>query len=153
DVNRAVGYVISSEIGRDLAAPDLSSLAGGSFSAKGTSNSGSGHAGGGSGATSGEGTGAAMNRVPGPGGAMNGHDQGAQPSGKGNSVAAGKGGSGNGKVQNAGISIKGDTIQIGSFGASAPMVNSATQKPLGPRKQPGITIVATPRSGGAINRY
>jgi hypothetical protein len=84
---------------------------------------------------------------------MNGRDQGARPSGKGNSLDPGKGGSGNGSVQNAGISISGNTIQIGSFAATLPSIDPMTQKPLGPRKQPGITIVGTPRSGGAINRY
>jgi len=153
NTDRAVGYVISSEVGRDLAAPDLASLAGGSLAPRGVLSPGSGRTGNGSGASSGDGRGAAMNHVPGTGGAMNGRDQGTQPSGKGNSLASGKGGSGKGNVQNAGISISGDTIQLGNFAANPPSIDSATQKPFGPRKQPGITIVATPRSGGAVNRY
>jgi len=149
----AIGYVISSDVGRDVGLPERTNLGGGSFSPNGISHSGSGRNGGGTGASSGDGTGAAMNHVPGPGGAMNGRDQGARPSGKGNSLDPGKGGSGNGSVQNAGISISGNTIQIGSFAATLPSIDPMTQKPLGPRKQPGITIVGTPRSGGAINRY
>jgi hypothetical protein len=56
-------------------------------------------------------------------------------------------------VQNAGITVNGNTIQIGSFAATPNSIPIATEKPLGPRKQPGITVVATSRSGGAVNRY
>jgi hypothetical protein len=153
NVTRTVGYVISSEVGKDLAAPDLSNLAGGSFSAHGVPSTGSGHKGNGSGTSSGDGTGAAVNQVPGPGGALTGTGLGKRETAAGNSSGMGKGGSGEGGVQNTGITINGDTIQIGSFAAAAPSVSTSTKMPLGPRQRPGVTIVATPRSGGAVNRY
>jgi hypothetical protein len=64
----------------------------------------------------------------------------------------GKGGSGSGETQNAGITIRGNTIQIASFGAPAPPTAS-TERPFGPRKAPAVTIIASSRSGGAVNRY
>jgi hypothetical protein len=153
NISRTVGYVVSSDIGKDLGAPDLSSLAGGSFSPNGTLSRGVGQKGNGSGTTSGEGTGAAANHVPGPGGALSGKGLGSRNTASGNSPGSGRGGSGEGDTQNTGITISGNTIQIGSFAATPPPVGTGTNRPLGPRKQPGITIVATPRSGGAVNRY
>ncbi len=63
-----------------------------------------------------------------------------------------KGGSGSGEEGDAGITIRGNTIQIASFAPPQPS-SPSVGRPLGPRKPPAVTIVASSRSGGAVDRY
>jgi hypothetical protein len=51
-----------------------------------------------------------------------------------------------------GISISGSKVNIPSFASAVPMLPNIAV-PLGPRRAPAVTIIATSRSGGALNRY
>jgi hypothetical protein len=151
---RASEYVISAKIGPEVGIPAEAKSGSGYFSPTGGSNPGVGAKGTGAGSSSGSGGGAAVNTLKGTGGAASGNGPGVPSQAtKGNSLGVGKGGSGTGEGQNAGITIRGNTIEIASFASTAPPPTPSAERPFGPRKQPAITIIASPRSGGAVNRY
>jgi len=150
---RASEYVISAAIGPELGLPAQARAGSGRFSPSGGPTPGLGEKGIGTGLSSGSGEGAAVNTLKGPGAATSGNGPGVPSQAtKGNSVGVGKGGSGSGEGGDAGITIRGNTIQIASFAPTQPPLSSVG-RPLGPRKPPAVTIIASSRSGGAVNRY
>ena len=150
---RASEYVISATIGPEVGLPAQAKPGSGRFSPSGGPTPGLGEKGTGTGSSAGSGEGAAVNTLKGPGAAISGNGPGVPSQAtKGNSLGVGKGGSGTGEGQNAGITIRGNTIQLASFAAAEPPLPSV-KLPLGPRKPPSVTIIASSRSGGAVNRY
>jgi hypothetical protein len=56
----------------------------------------------------------------------------------------------------AGIAIKGNTVALPGFAATAGPAGLSPNNPdlpLGPRHNPAVVIVASPRAGGALNKY
>jgi hypothetical protein len=120
----------------------------------GGNRSGAGGTGTGTGVANRAGTGSSATGVgPGASTAGNGYGDGALH--PGTSLYPGPGGSGNGDGKEsgmAGITIRGSNVQIPSF--SSPASSPATPargKPDPPRRVPSITVIATARSGGALN--
>jgi len=126
------------------------------MSPKGGSGEGIGGTGSGTGVGKGNGPGAgASGAGPGAGKAGTGH--GADPTATGGtSLGPGAGGAGSGNgTQMAGIAIKGNTVALPGFATAGPagLSPSSPNLPLGPRHNPAVVIVASPRAGGALNKY
>ena len=157
------GILISSLPGQTLGAP--AGPIGGSLvmSPAGKGTTGVGGAGGGEGIGTGSGPGAGTGGT-GPGAGSDGSGYGASTTAKGGiSPGPGPGGSGNGHgppspvtgvtIQGGGVYQAG-VVYLPSFGpSSAPSMTATPDRPLGPRRSPGLTVIATPRSGGALNLY
>ena len=162
------GFLISAVPGVVIGAPADAAPGTLAMSVDGNGVTGAGGRGGGAGTGRGLGTGSGTaGRGPGSGFAKSGY--GADQAAEGG-IAAGSGPGGTGNSGNAatiGVSI-GDgppaqpgTIYISSWGGPPPRVNSGTapevishvQVPLGPRRQPAITVIATPSSGGGMSLY
>jgi hypothetical protein len=150
------GVVISSQPGARFGVPGN----GGSGSIA-MSPSGSGKTG-----VGGSGSGGSIGRGSGPGSGLAGEGAGAGKTGpgKGAEIAAregispypGPGGAGSGVSGAApGVSVRGgNTITLPSFGDPGGMADVPNRSAVGSgRRGPGITVEATPRSGGAFNFY
>lgn len=150
-----MGVIVSLHPGEEMGMtpePILGSLA---MSPSGGLTGGLGGSGGGTGIGKGTGPGSGTSGS-GPGGGKAGAGLGSDPLAKGGtSLAPGPGGTGNGAGgPTAGITVRGNTVGIPGFAAaSASGLDALANLPLGPRKTPPIIIVASPRSGGAVNRY
>jgi hypothetical protein len=153
------GVVISSQPGSRFAVPGNGSTGSIAMSPNGGAKPGLGGSGGGNG----------IGRGNGPGSGLDGEGSGASKTGtgRGSEVMAkggtspfpGSGGAGKspgGTSAAPGISVVGgNTINLPSFGSGAgggPDITDATRVH-GPKSGPGITVVATSRSGGAFNFY
>ena len=151
--------IISSKPGTTVGVPDAGSRGALAMSPTGGATPGIGGTGGGAGNTTGAGPGAAHDGS-GTGSAKSGAGPGANSSAKtGTSPVAGPGGAGTGSrtgVPNtAGISVQGGSIvTLPSFGGgSASDPATAGRSSISGHPGPGITVVATSRSGGAFNFY
>lgn len=153
----SAGVVLSARPGSQQATPAVQEKSTLAMAPKGSSNVGSGGQGGGQG----------IARGTGPGSSNSGEDSGGASSGTGkstvemarntNSPYPGPSGAGilnRGNPRVPGVSVSGgkNVITLPSFGPTpdpASMGHSATPKSLGN----GITVVASPRAGGALNLY
>lgn len=127
------------------------------MSPRGRGRYGMGGSGGGGGIGSGTGPGSGASGE-GPGGGSAGSGLGRDPSARGGtSLAEGPGGAGSGQGGRSpfpGISIQGGTVNLPSFASDSGAVGSNPQPMPGePRNQPGVTVIASPRSGGALRAY
>jgi len=151
-----MGIIMSAHPGTAVGMPAESILGSLAMSPKG----GSGEVIGGSGAGTGIGRGNGHGAGPsgsGPGAGKVGTGHGADPSATGGtSLSPGPGGAGSGNgTQMAGIAIKGNTVALPGFATAGPagLSPSSSNLPLGPRHNPAVVIVASPRAGGALNKY
>lgn len=151
--------IISSKPGTTVGVPDIGSRGALAMSPTGGATAGIGGTGGGAGNTTGAGSGAAHDGS-GAGSAKSGSGPGASSTAKaGTSPIPGPGGAGTGSrtgVPNtAGISVQGGSIvTLPSFGGgSASDPANAGRSSIAGHPGPGITVVATSRSGGAFNFY
>ena len=151
--------IISSKPGTTVGVPDIGSRGALAMSPTGGAAAGIGGTGGGAGNTTGAGSGAAHDGS-GAGSAKSGSGPGASSTAKaGTSPIPGPGGAGTGSrtgVPNtAGISVQGGSIvTLPSFGGgSASDPANAGRSSIAGHPGPGITVVATSRSGGAFNFY
>jgi hypothetical protein len=109
---------------------------------------------------SGGGTGTGIGRGPGSGATGSGPGSGRTGAGRGSSTVArgglmagpGPGGTGTGARAGAipGVTIRGGNVSLPSFAAPQPGDSGPV---IDPRNRPPLTIVATPRSGGALALY
>jgi hypothetical protein len=157
------GILISSLPGQTLGAPAGPIEGSLAMSPAGQGATGAGGSGGGEGIGTGSGPGAGTSGT-GPGSGSNGRGYGASSTAKGGiSPGPGPGGSGDGNGPPSpvpGVTISGGgvyqagVVYLPSFGSSAaPNMAATPDRPLGPRRSPGLTVIATPRSGGALNLY
>lgn len=153
------GVVVSSQPGSKVGAPGGGGAGALAMSPSGAAKPGLGGSGGGSGIGRGQGPGSGFSGE-GPGAGKEGVGHGSDTTARGGiSPYPGPGGAGTasgGKPAMPGVSVEGGTnsITLPSFASggdppSDPSRSSANSK----NKGPGITIVATSRSGGAFNRY
>lgn len=150
------GVVMSMQPGEKMGMPG--NAAGGALAMSRTGGARPGLGGEGNGAGFGKGSGGGSARVGEGSGASNtGTGFGAKLNAKGGiSPAAGHGGagSGGGRTAMAGVSIRGGEVTLPSFamGGDPPSIpgHTPSERPL---KRPGITVIATPSSGGALNLY
>ena len=157
--NAGTGVVVSSQPGSKVGAPGNGGAGSLAMSPTGGSKPGLGGSGGGSGIGHGEGPGSGFSG-PGPGAGKEGSGHGSETTARaGISPYPGPGGAGSApgaKSAMPGVSVQGGThsVTLPSFGAggdppSDPARSSANSKNNGP----DITIIATSRSGGALNFY
>jgi hypothetical protein len=155
------GLIVSNQPGSKVGLPNGAGAGSIAMSPTGGEKSGLGGAGGGSG----------LGKGVGPGSGLSGEGPGATKTGTGHGsdVAAssgispypGTGGAGNGSVGKPpvpGISVHGGSsniITLPSFGSDARAPTTADGRSMAPKKNegPAITIVGSPRSGGALNLY
>jgi hypothetical protein len=154
------GVVVSSQPGSKVGMPGGGGAGALAMSPAGGSQPGVGGSGGGSGIGRGNGPGSGFTGE-GSGAGREGTGRGSDPSARGGiSPYPGTGGAGNGNTSKPavpGVSVTGgnsNIVTLPSFGASSsdpsdPSRSSVTGKQQGP----GITVVATSRSGGAFNFY
>lgn len=147
------GIIVSVNPGDKVGMPAESELGSLAMSPQGGREGGFGGAGGGSGIGSGTGPGSGSAGT-GPGAGRTGSGLGADPMAKGGtSLGPGPGGAGNGHTPSMpGVTIRGGTVNLPSF-ASGPGMNPSIPAPAGPRRTPAVIIVASPRAGGALNKY
>jgi hypothetical protein len=150
----ASGLVISTNPGDTVGVPngEAGSLA---MSPAGSGTTGLGGSGGGTGIGIGTGSGSGTHGE-GPGGGASGAGFGSDPNARGGiSPGPGPGGSGSGTQRTglAGVTIRGGVVNLPSFATgTAPTPPGKTPGQLG-RRAPDLTVVATTRSGGALNAY
>ena len=150
------GVVISNQPGSRVGMPGSGGAGSISMSPAG-SKPGIGGSGGGNGIGRGTGPGSGLEGT-GSGAAKTGAGHGAELAAKGGiSPYPGAGGAGTGRGGASpapGIAVNGgNTITLPSFGADGAGNVPARSGTLAPKHGPGITIEATPRSGGAFNLY
>ncbi len=147
----ASGIVISTRPGDAVGVPgeSLGTLA---MSPAGSGTTGAGGSGGGTGIGVGTGPGSGTHGT-GPGSGDSGTGFGADPNARGGiSPGPGPGGSGTSRSGLAGVTIRGGVVNLPSFatsGAPAPPGRTPTEG----RHVPTVTVIATPRSGGALPAY
>jgi len=146
--------VLSGSPGERVGVPTSAGSGSLAVSSTGMGSSGLGGTGGGAGVGEGSGSGNAKEgRGIGAGG--DGSGVGASSTAKGGlSPTAGPGGSGTGVHPSSlpGVSIQGGNVYVPSFGSGSG-VSARSHVETGPGRSPTITIVATARSGGALNIY
>jgi hypothetical protein len=147
------GIIVSVNPGDKIGMPAQSELGSLAMSPQGGKDGGFGGSGGGAGIGSGTGPGSG-NAGTGPGAGRTGTGLGADPMAKGGtSLGPGPGGAGNGHTPSMpGVTIRGGAVNLPSF-ASGPGMNPTVPAPSGPRRTPAVIIVASPRAGGALNKY
>ena len=152
---REDAVVLSVQSGQQVGAPDSGESGSLAMSPSGTEGTGLGGAGGGSGIGRGTGPGSGQTGE-GTGAAAAGPGLGSDPNATGGiSPGRGPGGSGNGGGSSspiAGITIRGGQVFLPSF-ASPPVLPQGKNLPLGPRRAPSVTVIATSHSGGAVKDY
>ena len=151
------GLVISATPGNNVGAPEGGGAGSIAMSPAGSGTTGLGGSGTGHSIGRGSGTGSGTKGV-GPGAATTGTGHGADPYANGGiSPSAGPGGSGSGDpgfMSSITVSGGGTVYDIPSFSGTAdPNVGSIRSQVLGPRQIPGVTIVASGRSGSTLNQY
>ena len=151
--------IISSKPGSALGTPTSGERGALAMSPSGGNTPGIGGSGGGTGNATGPDSGSAK-AGPGPGSANSGTGPGASPTAKiGTSNVPGPGGAGTGSrpgVPNtSGISVQGGSIiTLPSFGSTPNDPTAAAHSSdTSSHRGPGVTVVATPSSGGAIRLY
>ena len=153
----------------DKAGVVISSQPGARFGVPGNGGSGSiamSPAGSGKTGLGGSGNGSGIGRGTGPGSGLEGEGSGAGKTGAGKGAETvarggispfpGAGGAGSGTPGAApGVSVRGgNTVTLPSFGAPGSMADVPNRSAVGSgRHGPGITVEATPRSGGVFNYY
>ena len=154
------GVVVSSQPGTKPGLPNSSGAGALAMSPSGTAKSGLGGSGGGSGIGKGNGPGSGL-QGEGSGAGREGTGRGSDPNAHGGiSPYPGPGGAGSGTSGTPampGVSVEGGTTTInlpsfGSPGGDAPSTGPGRSSP-NAHKGSGITIEATPRSGGAFAYY
>ena len=157
--SQSAAAIISSKPGPALGAPTSGERGALAMSPSGGNTPGIGGSGGGSGNATGPDNGGAKAGA-GPGSAKAGTGPGASPAAKiGTSNVPGPGGAGTGArpgVPNTpGISVQGGSIiTLPSFGSTPNDPTAAARSPdTSSHRGPGVTVVATPRSGGALSLY
>jgi hypothetical protein len=153
----AGGVVISSHAGEKPGAPVISEKAILAMSPSGATLAGTGGGNSGSGSSSGPGPGSAATVHSGSGAFIGGAGTGSAKNVSGNSSTPGPGGAGNlsqgsSRVSGVSISAGGSIVNLGSFGPAPPPATLA-KSDVGIPGRNGITVVASPRSGGALNFY
>jgi hypothetical protein len=152
------GVIVSSQPGTKVGVPNSGSGGSIAMSPTGSAKTGVGGNGGGTGSGKGNGPGSGM-QGEGPGAGKEGTGRGSDPSAKaGISPYPGPGGAGrdnNGTPPLPSVSVQGgNTITLPSFGSTG---GDATSGPgrssANDHKRSGVTVVATPRSGGGFNDY
>ncbi|HYL12107.1 MAG TPA: hypothetical protein VEV41_03680 [Terriglobales bacterium] len=152
------GVVISSQPGSRFGVPGSGGSGSLAMSPAGGAKPGLGGSGGGNGIGRGTGPGSGL-EGEGSGAGKAGTGRGSDPNAKGGiSPYPGPGGAGkgtNGSPAAPGISVAGGatTITLPSFGSPADPPDLPAHSGAGAHRGPGITIVATSRSGGAFNFY
>ena len=152
------GVVISSQPGSRVGVPGSGGNGSIAMSPAGGGKPGLGGSGGGSGIGRGNGPGSGL-EGEGSGAGRAGTGRGSDPSAKGGiSPYPGAGGTGTGGSGNpaaAGISVRGgNTITLPSFGTGGSPADVPSRSRVGSgKKGPGITIEASPHSGGAFSLY
>jgi hypothetical protein len=154
------GVVVSSQPGNKAGLPNSTGGGAIAMSPSGTAKSGLGGSGGGSGIGRGNGPGSGL-QGEGSGAGKEGAGRGSDPNARGGiSPYPGSGGAGNGTSGTPampGVSVEGGTttVTLPSFGApggDAPS-NGPGRSSAGDHKGSGVTIEATPRSGGVFAYY
>jgi hypothetical protein len=154
------GVVLSSQPGTKTGLPNSTGGGALAMSPSGTAQSGLGGSGGGSGIGKGNGPGSGL-QGEGPGAGKEGTGRGSDPNARGGiSPYPGSGGAGNGTSGSPampGVSVQGGTttVTLPSFGApggDAPSTGPGRSS-TNAHKGSGITIEATPRSGGVFGYY
>ena len=157
-MGKDAGVVVSAQPGSRVGVPGDAGGGAIAMSPSGGSKSGLGGAGGGTGIGHGSGSGSGLEGTA-TGAASTGTGRGSDPASKsGTSPYPGTGGAGtapSGISRTPGISVSGgNTITLPSFGAGGDGPNIADPtRAHGAKTGPGITVVATSRSGGAFNFY
>lgn len=153
------GVVVSNKPGTAVGVPGSSSAGSLAMSPGGGDKPGVGGSGGGSGIGHGTGPGSGLSGE-GTGAGREGPGRGSDPSARnGISPYPGPGGAGkgtNGAPAVPGVSVQGgNTVTLPSFGTPGEAADSAPGRSsvTGDHRGPGITVVATSRSGGAFNFY
>ncbi len=149
-----LGLIASANPGNAVGVPngEPGSMA---MSPNGGREPGLGGSGGGTGIGHGTGTGSGSSGS-GPGAAGSGSGLGLGAQYPGTSMGPGPGGSGSGQGTPGGIkgiTIEGGHITLPSFATGAASPGSPSHGPKDKRNAPPITIIATSRSGGAVNLY
>jgi hypothetical protein len=153
------GVVVSNKPGDALGVPGNGAAGALAMSPSGGSQPGLGGSGGGTGIGHGAGSGAGFSG-PGSGAGKEGSGRGSDPNARGGiSPYPGPGGAGksaSGKPSLPGVSVEGGSqkiVNLPSFGSDGGASSSPEHSTVGEDKGPGITVVATSRSGGAFNFY
>lgn len=148
-----MGLIVSANPGAAVGVPtgEPGSLA---MSPSGGKQPGVGGSGGGSGIGRGTGTGSSSHGN-GPGSANSGTGFGDGALRPGTSGAPGPGGTGSGNSSSglSGVTIKGGHVTLPSFSTANSVPGAASHSPAEKRRPPAITVIATSRSGGALNLY
>jgi hypothetical protein len=152
-----MGIIVSLHPGDKIGMPEQ---APGSLAMSPSGRAGNGYGGSGSGSSIGQGNGPGSGASgSGPGAGSSGTGLGADPSAKGgSSLSPGSGGTGTGNnTLMAGITVRGNTVSLPGFsgsGAGGSGVDPSNPSlPLGPRHNPALMIIASPRAGGALAKY
>ncbi len=150
----ASGLVISTQPGDQVGVPggEAGSLA---MSPAGSGTTGLGGSGGGTGIGVGTGPGSGT-RGDGPGGGASGTGFGSDPNARGGiSPGPGPGGSGSGPTRTglAGVTIRGGVVNLPSFATGTAPTPPGKSPGQPGRHAPDLTVIATSRSGGALNAY
>ncbi len=150
----ASGLVISTRPGDTVGVPggEAGSLA---MSPAGSGSTGLGGSGGGSGIGAGTGPGSGTHGG-GPGGGASGTGFGSDPNARGGiSPSPGPGGSGRGPSHTglAGVTIRGGVVNLPSFATGIAPTPPGKAPAQAGRRAPDLTVIATTRSGGALNAY
>jgi len=151
----ASGLVISTQPGDEVGVPGGTGGGSLAMSPSGTGTTGLGGSGGGTGIGQGTGPGSGLSG-DGPGGAASGSGYGSDPNARGGiSPGPGPGGSGSGSSHTglAGVTIRGGTVNLPSFATGSAPTPPGRMPQQGGRRAPAVTVIATPRSGGALNTY
>ncbi|MFZ0800330.1 MAG: hypothetical protein WAM98_21295 [Terriglobales bacterium] len=154
------GVIVSSQPGTNAGLPNSAGAGAIAMSPSGTAKSGLGGSGGGTGIGKGSGPGSGLHGE-GPGAGKEGTGRGSDPNAHGGiSPYPGSGGTGNGTAgapATPGVSVEGGTttVNLPSFGAPGGDVPATGpgHSSLNDHKGSGITIEATPRSGGVFAYY
>jgi hypothetical protein len=152
------GIVVSSQPGSRVGVPGNGGAGSLAMSPSGGAKPGFGGSGGGTGIGHGTGPGSGL-QGEGPGAGKTGTGLGSDPTAKGGiSPYPGSGGAGTGTSGHpplAGVSVQGgNTVNLPSFGSSGNDPNVPGRSSIDAnRRGPGITVVATARSGGVFNFY
>jgi hypothetical protein len=151
-----MGIIVSLHPGQKIGIPPEQAPGALALSPSGGSGNGYGGSGTGSGIGQGKGTGSGASGT-GPGAGKSGAGLGADANAKGgSSLSPGQGGTGSGNnTLMAGITVRGNTVSLPGFSGGGPsgVDPSNPSLPLGPRHNPALMIIASPRAGGALAKY
>lgn len=148
-----MGLIVSANPGAAVGVPngEPGSMA---MSPSGGKEPGLGGSGGGTGIGRGTGPGSGSQGT-GPGSANSGSGFGDGAIRPGTSNAPGPGGTGSGNANRGlpGVTIRGGHVTLPSFATANSAPGAASHSPTEKRRPPAVTVIATSRSGGALNQY